>query len=373
MSVFSIQDAQAFIQTGAKTFSYDRSTRLTPSARDALSEAGIRLVLQSSNGTPSSNTSSGAPSSPGLKLVKVPQPPAKGTADTSGYTAEDLAIFNSPEARQLKEEICDIGRRIWAREYVDGNGGNISCRVAEGKFLCTPTGVSKGFLKPEMLGMVDIDGKQLAGTWKRTSEVTTHLAIYRNVPEAFSVCHAHPVHATAFAIAGLKPPPCLIPEIEVFVGEVAVAPYRTPGSPEMADVIGPMSPQHQSILMGNHGVICWGTSVEDAYFKMEITDAYCRTLIMATQIPDRGTTIPDHEVSKLLDLKKGLGLPDSRYDLKPAQLCEMDPWATMKDRPCGCSSKTAAPSTSPSSNQEFEDAVQRITNQIINALEKGSS
>lgn len=376
MKLFSQSDAEAFLATGNKTFEYDRSIRLTPTARDVLTEAGVRVVFKSAF-TPSAEvspvaTSGGVPAS--ANIVKVPQPPAKDAADTSGYTSQDIAIFNSPQAQQLKAELCEMGRRVWTKEYVDGNGGNLSCRIADDRFLCTPTGVSKGFLKPEMLCMVDSEGNQKGGTWKRTSEVTTHLAIYKTTPEAFAVCHAHPVHATAFAIAGLKPPPCLIPELEVFVGEVAMAPYRTPGGAEMAEAIGPLGPKHQSILMGNHGVICWGTSVEDAYFKMEITDAYCRTLIMATQIPDKGTTIPDDEVGKLLDLKKGLGLPDSRYDLKPAQLCDVDPWATMKNKPCACSSTPDGGTASAGQGDpDFEQAVSRITDQIMNALEKGKS
>ncbi len=366
MKLFSQSDAEAVVRSGHKTFEYDRNVRLTPTAKDVLTGAGIKVVFKSDAVAPSGNAAVPA-SSTSLKLVKVPQPAAKDAADTSGYSAEDIAIFNSPEAKQLKEDICEIGRRIWSKDYVDGNGGNISCRIAENRFLCTPTGVSKGFLKPEMLCMVDIDGNQKGGTWKRTSEVTTHLAIYNGTPDAFSVCHAHPVHATAFAIAGLQPPPCLIPEIEVFVGEVAMAPYRAPGSPEMAKVIEPLAAKHQSILMGNHGVICWGTSVEDAYFKMEITDAYCRTLIMASQIPDKGTTISGEQVGDLLELKKGMGLPDSRYDMKPAQLCEVDPWATMKNKPCALKSQAVA------GTEVTEADVKQITDQIMQALAKGNS
>ena len=180
------------------------------------------------------------------------------------HSSDDARLFNSKEAQSLKEQICDIGRRIWAREYCDGNGGNISVRLGADRFIVTPTGVSKGYMTPDMLSMVDIKGNQLAGTWKRSSEFTTHAAIYETTPAAVSVCHAHPCHAGAFAIKGMQPPPRLIPELEVFVGTVAVAGYQTPGSAAIADSIRPLAPQHQSIIMGNHGVICWGKSVEDA-------------------------------------------------------------------------------------------------------------
>jgi L-fuculose-phosphate aldolase len=347
MKLISQKDAEAIVQSGSKQFLYDRSVQITPGARDVFSEAGVRLVFNGGS----------TPSAP--------------TAAPAGGSSSHEQLFRSKEAEQLKREICDIGRRLWQREYVDGNGGNISARVGPNEFICTPTGVSKGFLTPDMLCMVDIEGNQLAGTWKRTSEITTHLAIYRTTPAAKSVVHAHPVHATAFAITGFEPPECLIPEIEVFVGRVPLAPYRTPGSPEMAEVIGPMAPKHQSILMGNHGVICWGTSVEDAYFKMEITDAYCRTLVVASHIPNNGTYIPGNKMAELLEIKKKMGLPDTRLDAKPCSLCEVDPWEKMKDKPCACSTEATAGSSTPVTNAEIENMVQKLTDQIMHSLQKG--
>lgn len=225
-------------------------------------------------------------------------------------------LYNSPEAEKIKAQICDIGRRLWQREYVDGNGGNISARLTADTFLCTPTGASKGFLTPDMLCLVDGKGNQLAGTWKRTSEFLTHLAIYDMVPEAKSVCHAHPVHAIAFGIVGMKPPVGLVSEIELFVGPLALTPYATLGSKDLYKIISPLAPKHQSILMGNHGVICWGTSVEDAYFKVEITDSYCRTVAVANQLSNKRIHISPEEIDKLLEMKKKMGLPDSRIGLK---------------------------------------------------------
>lgn len=350
MKLFSKNDAESFVKTGKKTYVYSRETRLTPSARDVLIENGVKVVFDDGGTTPPIHSTT----------------PMVGSTATAPSPSENERLFQSPEAERIKREICDIGRRIWEREYCDGNGGNISCRIGPDAFICTPTGVSKGYLTPEMMCMVDGKGDQTAGTWKRSSEITTHLAIYHSTPEAVSVCHAHPCHAGAFAIKGLQPPPRLIPELEVFVGTVAMAEYKTPGSQEMAEVIKPLAPKHQSIIMGNHGVITWGKSVEDAYFKMEITDAYCRTVILAQQIPG-GASIPCDKLPELLNIKKSLGLPDDRYDLKPAQLCEVDPWSVMQDRPCACA--TPAPQSASNqveaSNAELEAVVQRITNEIM--------
>lgn len=356
MKLIAQPEAEAIVNSGIKEFRYNRDCRLTPGAKDVFSAASVKLVFDEDARAPASATAS-APAS---------------TSAASGSNHEKA--LNSSEARRIKEEICDIGRRIWMREYCDGNGGNISARLGPDTFICTPTGVSKGFLKPEMLCLVDGKGVQLAGTWKRSSEITTHLAIYNSTPEAASVCHAHPCHAGAFAIKGLQPPPRLIPELEVFVGTVAMAPYRTPGSAQMAEAIFPLAPQHQAIIMGNHGVITWGKSVEDAYFKMEITDAYCRTVILAQQIPG-GTSIPCDELNVLLDMKKGMGLPDDRYGLETAKLCEIDPWISMKDRPVACATEASSCGCGPTqpvnaSNAELENTIQRITDEIFASLNK---
>ena len=345
MKVFAQQDAAVFVKTGAKEFRHNREVLITPGARDILSEASVKIVFDSGAGAPG------------------------GGALTAVTTTDDAALFASPAAEKLKKEICDIGRRIWMREYCDGNGGNISARIAPDRFICTPTGVSKGFMTPDMLCMVDGRGNQVAGTWKRSSEITTHLAIYNTTPEAASVCHAHPCHAGAFAIKGMQPPPYLIPELEVFVGTVAFAEYKTPGSPEMAEAIKPLAPQHQSIIMGNHGVITWGKSVEDAYFKMEITDAYCRTVILAQAIPG-GASIPCEKIGELLEIKKGLGLPDPRYGLKAAELCEVDPWTQMCGQrgvslPVTPFNPMTRDASAPAPEPDVEALVRRITDEIV--------
>jgi len=352
MKLFAQKDAETYIKTGAKEFRYDREVRLTPGAKDAFAEAGVKVVFDAAA---SQNGST--------------PPPA---AAAGGNAGADAKLFNSAEAKAIKEQICDIGRRIWMREYCDGNGGNISARIGPDRFIVTPTGVSKGFMKPEMMSMVDINGTQLAGTWKRSSEFTTHAAVYRATAEAMSVCHAHPCYAGAFAIKGLQPPPRLIPELEVFVGTVAYTPYKTPGSPEIAAEILPLAAKHQSILMGNHGVICWGKSVEDAYFKMEITDAYCRTVIHAQALPG-SASIPCDKLPELLDIKKKMGLPDDRYELKPAGLCEVDPWEQVCGQH-GVSSPvtpwTPMTNEGPASGAELEALVQKITEEIIANLSK---
>ncbi len=363
MKLFAQNDAVAFARTGAREFRFNRDIRMTPGARDILVEAGIKVVFDANA---SSNGGSPAPAAPkGGEAGPVPAPTPSGKADVQ-------ALFNSAEARKLKDDICEMGRRCWLRDYNDGNGGNISARLGE-YFLCTPTGISKGFMKPEQICLVDVEGNQVAGNgkWKRTSEILSHLGIYKTVPAAAAVVHAHPIHATAFAMAGIEPPRCLIPEVEVFVGTIPLAEYKTPGSSEMSALLGKLAPQHQAILMGNHGVITWGTSVEDAYFKMEITDSYCRTLWVAAQLPTRRTMIPGDEVKKLIDIKQKLGLPDERHGLKAAQLCDCDPWDQIGDRPQAVATPAGkAPTVDRMTNAELESMVQKLTDQVLAQLNK---
>ena len=368
MKVFSSTDAAAFVKTGAKEFRFNRDVRLTPSAKDVLIEAGIKVVFDAGASAPAPVVQAPLGASPA-----APSAPAS-SGKTTATSAEVLALFNSAQAQEMKQAICEMGHRCWQRDYNDGNGGNISARIGE-YFLCTPTGVSKGFMKPEMICLVDADGNQVAGNapWKRTSEILSHLGIYKKVPAAASVCHAHPIHATAFAMAGNEPPQCLIPEVEVFVGTIPLAEYKTPGSPQMSELLGNLAPKHQSILMGNHGVITWGTSIEDAYFKMEITDSYCRTLWVAAQLPSKRTTIPKDEMRILLDMKKKLGLPDER--LVPggeAKLCDSDPWEFIHDRPMACATPAGEPQLTQATNAELEQLVKKITDEVFTSMAKSS-
>lgn len=236
--------------------------------------------------------------------------------------AEIKGFFASKKIETLKRRMCDMGRRMWERQFTDGNGGNLTIRVGENLVLCTPTLISKGFMTPEDICLVDMEGVQLAGSRKRTSEVMTHLAIMKRQPKARACCHAHPPHATAFAIANLRPPTCIIPEAEIFLGEIGMAPYDTPGCPNTAKIVGAVAVDHQCVLMLNHGVITWGKDVEDVYWKMENVDSYCRTLWIASSLGKPLETVPAPKVRELIGIRKALGMDDNRENLPDDKLCD---------------------------------------------------
>src|SRR4051812_26481885 len=213
---------------------------------------------------------------------------------------------------KLKEQICEIGRRLYNRGFAAANDGNITVRLNERELLCTPTMVSKGFMKPEDICKGDYEGKQLAGSRKRTSEGLLNLAVYQHRPDVQSVVHCHPPHATAFAVAREPIPQCILPEVEVFLGEVPMAIYETPGSQKFADTIVPHLKSSNTIILANHGTVTFGPDLEKAYWNSEIIDAYCKILILARQVGNV-SYFTQGQTKELLDLKKRLGYDDARF------------------------------------------------------------
>ena len=140
---------------------------------------------------------------------------------------------------KIKQEICEIGDRLYKKGFAAANDGNISVRISENQVICTPTLITKGFMKPDDLCIVDMEGNQIDGRRQRTSEVKMHLAIMKERPEIKAVVHCHPPHATAFGVAREPIPQCVLPEVEIFIGEVPITKYAIPGGQEFAETVLP--------------------------------------------------------------------------------------------------------------------------------------
>lgn len=226
---------------------------------------------------------------------------------------------------KIKQEMCEIGRRIYAKGFAAANDGNITARISENEVLCTPTMHSKGFLTPEDISTIDFEGNQIAGRKKRSSEALLHLEIYRNRPDLKSVVHCHPPHATAFAIAREPIPQCVLPEVEVFLGDVPITKYETPGGQAFADTIIPFVKKTNVIILANHGTVSFGESVERAYWWTEILDAYCRMLMLAKQVGGVNY-LGEQKSRELLDLKTKWGFSDPRTteEYKNCDICAND-------------------------------------------------
>ncbi len=239
------------------------------------------------------------------------QEPTRSEQSSVHHPSPSIAAA-SPEADALRCEIIAVGRKLWERSYVDGNGGNISARLGEQSVLCTPTMISKGDLTPEDICLCDLEGNLLCGRGQRTSELLLHLEIYKANAQARAVVHCHPPQATAFAITGTTPPIGLIPEYEMFIGPAAVARYETPGTQAFAETVLPFIQDHNTILLANHGIVCWADTVTHAEWLVEILENYCKTYLIAQQIGKPLTFLSDEKIAEILELKRRMGLPDAR-------------------------------------------------------------
>lgn len=288
-------------------------------------------------------------------------------------------LFNNPE---IKSQIVEIGRRVYEKSFAAANDGNISYRVGENEVLCSPTMICKGFMKPDDICMVDLDGNQLAGTKKRTSEILLHLTIMKERPDIKAVVHCHPPHATAFAVAREPIPQCILPEIEVFMGEVPLAPYETPGGQKFADTVRPFLKATNTLILTNHGTVSFGKTLEEAYWKTEILDAYCRILLLAKQLGPV-QYLSQQESVELLDLKKKLGFDDPRFHVEDCDLCgnsafrdgyqeNMPQQRAFESAPAypGYLQGGEAPATKPADEPGTEALVKAITDQVMAALNR---
>lgn len=209
------------------------------------------------------------------------------------------------EARQL---ILEVGRRMYHKNFVASNDGNISCKVGDDALWTTPTGVSKGYMTEEMLVKVDLAGNLLEGDAKPSSELKMHLRVYQENPSVRGVVHAHPPVATSFAIAGIPLSRAILPEAVVQLGEVPVAQYAAPGSQGVPDSIAPFCKTHNGVLLANHGALTWGSDPMQAYFRMESLEYYALVMMYTGNIIGRANELSREQVDELVDIRTKLGI-----------------------------------------------------------------
>jgi len=279
---------------------------------------------------------------------------------------------------KLKLDVCDIGQRIYNRGFAAANDGNITVRVGENEVLCTPTMHCKGFLKPDDIATIDMQGNQIAGRKKRSSEALLHLEIYKQRADVKSVVHCHPPHATAFAVAREPIPQCVLPEVEVFLGDVPITKYETPGGQAFADTILPFVDKTNVIVLANHGTVSYGENVERAYWWTEILDAYCRILMLSKQL-GHVSYFPENKERELLELKDKWGFKDPRNtaEYENCDICANDIFRESW-KESGVERRAFEPppamgsQSQPAQNgaADAESLVQAITDRVMSELRK---
>lgn len=207
----------------------------------------------------------------------------------------------------LRRGVAEVARLLHERGWVANHDGNVSVRIGPGRIVCTPTAVSKRVIVPEMLLVVDDEGRMLAGRGRPFSELNLHMAVYRNRPDAVAVVHAHPPHATALACAGRGIDAMPIAEAVVSLGAaVPLVPFAAPG-PDAVAALTPFLPEHDAVLLASHGTLVWGDDPEQAFLRTELVEHLSRILLLALPLGG-AAAVPATVVPKLLDARTKAGL-----------------------------------------------------------------
>src|SRR6187455_3083501 len=215
---------------------------------------------------------------------------------------------------QARADIVEDGRRLWERGYVASNDGNISARLDDGRLITTPKSVSKGFMTPDMMVIVDYDGRKVAGERDPSTELPMHLEVYRNRPDVAAVVHAHPPLATGFAVAGIPLTRAVLAEVITTLGSIPIAAYGTPSTAELPEAVRKYIKAHDGMLLANHGAVTCGPSVFAAYYKMETIEHFAKISLVA-RLLGREHLLSREEVERLQGLRGMYGIA------APAPIC----------------------------------------------------
>ncbi|MGE5558939.1 MAG: class II aldolase/adducin family protein [Bacillota bacterium] len=255
---------------------------------------------------------------------------------------------------QLRKDIVEVGRRIWMRGFVAANDGNISVRIGADEFLCTPTGVSKGFMTPDMIIKVNSRGEKINGTLKPSSEIKMHLGVYRDRPDINSVVHAHPPVSTAFAVAGMPLSKATLPEVIITLGWIPLTDYGTPSTDEIPRAISKYVQNHDAFLLENHGALTLGSDVINAYHKMETMEHFAVISLAARQLGGE-RELSGQRVSQLMEVRAKLGVKGVHPGCQGCGACE----AT------GKCVNDASSGNSGISEEELRELIAEITARVL--------
>ena len=215
---------------------------------------------------------------------------------------------------EIKKEICDIGKRIYDHGFVAANDGNISVKVGPNEFYCTPTGVSKGFMTPDMIIKIDANGNKIDGKLNPSSEIKMHMRVYQERPDANAVVHAHPPVATAFTVAGVELDQYILPEAILTIGNVPTCDYGMPSTMEIPESLMPYIQKHDAFLLKNHGALTVGNSLTKAWFVMDEVEYFAKVSKLALEIGQMkiGGDVQEltcDQLEKLMELRVKMQIP----------------------------------------------------------------
>jgi L-fuculose-phosphate aldolase len=202
-------------------------------------------------------------------------------------------------------QIVQIGQRLAQKGFIAGSDGNISIRISPSEIMVTPSGLPKGQLSPDDMVLVDPTGRKISGSRAASSELLMHLYVYQQRPEIQACVHAHPPHVTAFAVTGRKLPTDILPEVVLFVGEIPLTEYAATGTDEVPRALAPFILKDNAFILGNHGLLTIGRTIEEAWARHETVEHYARILCLASQLGDI-RALPSAEVTRLQVMREKL-------------------------------------------------------------------
>ncbi len=211
---------------------------------------------------------------------------------------DSLLPGSSKTEMQHRLDICIAGRWMYEQGYNVACEGNVSVRLDEKRILTTPTCMNKGMLAPEDLVITNLEGRQLSGERKFSSELAMHLLFYNMRPDVNAICHAHPPTATGFAVAGRGLDQALLPEVIVGLGRIP-----------LVRSLEPYVPHYDALLLANHGAVTVGPDLLTAYFRLE-TIEHVAKITLAAEMVGNPTLLSGREVAKLMAAR-------SRYFVTP--------------------------------------------------------
>jgi len=262
---------------------------------------------------------------------------------------------------EIKKQMCEIGKRVYDRGMVAANDGNFSVKLNDNEFLCTPTGVSKGYMTPEYICKIDAAGKVLQANkgFKPSSEIKMHLRVYKERPDVNSVVHAHPLYATSFAIAGIPLTQPIMPEAVIALGCVPIAKYGTPSTEEIPDAVSEHLQYFDAVLLENHGALAYSDSLLAAYHKMESLEFYARLLYQSNMLGGP-QELNEAQVQKLYEVRRQFGLPGKH----PANVCENVKAGKSSCHSCGSRGNTSAEAGLSADAQLIAAITQKVMEQL---------
>ena len=209
------------------------------------------------------------------------------------------------DEKSARKLIIEIGKLLYERSYVVSSDGNVSIRLDENRVIATPTMTCKGRMTEDGLAITDMDGKALNDK-KASSELAMHLLIYKMRPDIKAVCHAHPPHGTAFAVAGLAIDQPILSEVILTLGCVPLTGYGTPSTNELTESMKPFVEHHNALLMANHGAVAYGEDLWQAFDRLETLEHTAKIAILAKTLGG-AKDLPIDAISKLVDIREKAG------------------------------------------------------------------